>query len=86
MGDSPFQDSTVPPLVELGVDTETDIYVTRLELESVTGRLREAVTIVRGNPGIAGNFKSFGDDDVGFLCRIITRLESAASELIAAGY
>jgi hypothetical protein len=41
---------------------------------------------MRANPKIAGTKKGFTAADIAGLCRIVTRLESCAQELISAGF
>jgi hypothetical protein len=82
MGDSPFQDVDAHPDVLLRADIEADLRISRRKLDFVITRLVHAARDMRG---VAGK-KPFAEADIAGLNRIITRLESAAAELVAAGF
>jgi hypothetical protein len=80
MGDSPFQDEATHPDVNHLMAAEGEVWASRNELEAVIKRLREAARTMQANPAMASSAK------VALLCRVMTRLTSAAAELTNAGY
>jgi hypothetical protein len=86
MGDSPFTDAVAHVDVEIRLDVEQDIAISRRRLDHIVNRLEETVDIMGCLPGPQMICVGFTPESVARLRRIITRLKSAAAELVAAGF
>jgi hypothetical protein len=81
MGDSPFT-GDAHPTIDLRANIEEDLRHSRRKLDFVIARLRDTAADMRSTTGK----DAFIEADVAGLLRIVSRLESAAAELVAAGY
>jgi hypothetical protein len=85
MGDSPFTDAVAHVDVEIRLDVEQDLAISRRRLEHIIARLKETTDIMGCLPG-PQVCVGFTPNDIAGLRRVISRLESATQELINAGY
>jgi hypothetical protein len=82
VGDSPFQGVEAHPDSQVRDDIEADLRITRRRLDRLVAHFKDIAEQMASTTGK----KAFTPSDIAGLHRIITRLESCASELIAAGF
>jgi hypothetical protein len=82
MADSPFQDVEAHPDAGVRADIEQGVKIARRKLDHLIAGLRD----IAGDMRTVAGKKSFAEADIAGLHRIISRLESATAELVAAGF
>jgi hypothetical protein len=85
MDDSPFTDAVAHADVEVRLDVEHDLTISRRRLDHIISRLTETADIMACLPG-RQTCVGFTPNDIAGLRRVISRLKSATQELVNAGY
>jgi hypothetical protein len=86
MGDSPFTSTDTHTDVQVRLDVEQDLAISRRRLDHIISRLKENADIMTCSPQSAKSCVGFTPNDIAGLRRIISRLEGATQQLVNAGY